>query len=183
MTDHQCLGSSKSTKLYVGGKEANKHLNKRSKHPHMSKTPVMGMVQRKSGDKHAKVVASVLPLPWKGYILPPIREHVMRATVIFTDEAPVYDSLRSMGYEHGRVHHTQKVYVSGAAHVNTLEGFWSLAKRGISGVYHNLSAKFLQNDLNEYAWRYNHKDDPRGHFMALLSRVASRADFRDSARQ
>jgi transposase len=98
----------------------------------------------------------------------------MPATAIFTDEAPVYDNLRGMGYRHGRVNHTQKVYISGEAHTNMIEGFWSLVKRGISGVYHNVSAKHLQSYLDEYVWRYNHKQDPRGHFNALLLRVAGR---------
>lgn len=76
------------------------------------------------------------------------------------------------GFGHGRVNHTAKVYVSGDAHTNTLEGFWSLVKRGISGVYHNVSAKHLQSYLNEYAWRYNHKDDKRDLFNQMISRVA-----------
>ncbi len=96
----------------------------------------------------------------------------MPATTVFTDEARFYQGLDSMGYDHGRVHHTANVYVSGEAHTNTIEGFWSLVKRGISGVYHNVSAKHLQSYLDEYAWRYNHKDDPRGHFNLLASRVA-----------
>ena len=156
---------------YFGGKEENKHLNKRTGTSRMAKTPVLGMVQRR-GKKSPRVIASVLPLPWKGYIHPPIRERVMPATTIFTDEAHHYKALRSMGFEHGRVNHSQKVYVSGEAHTNTIEGFWSLVKRGISGVYHNVSAKHLQSYFDEYAWRYNHKDDPRGHFNLLASRVA-----------
>jgi transposase-like protein len=154
---------------YFGGKESNKHLSKRSRHNKMGKQPVLGMIER-----GGRVVASVLPFQWKGYILPPIKEKVIRATQIYTDEAPVYKNLRGMGYKHGRVNHTQKIYVSGDAHVNTLEGFWSLAKRGISGVYHSVSAKHLQSYLNEYAWRYNHRRDPRGHFNALLLRTAAR---------
>jgi transposase len=74
---------------YFGGKESNKHLNKRNAHRNMGKTSVLGMVQRR-GKKSPRVIASVLPLPWKGYILPPIKERVMPATTIFTDEAPHY---------------------------------------------------------------------------------------------
>ena len=77
-----------------------------------------------------------------------------------------------MGYDHGRVHHTANIYVSGEAHTNTIEGFWSLVKRGISGVYHSVSEKHLQSYVDEYAWCYNHKDNPRGHFRLLASRVA-----------
>ncbi len=152
---------------YFGGKESNKHLDKRSRHPHMKKAAVLGMVER-----GGNVVASVIPFTWKGHILPPIKEKVLERTTVYTDEAPVYDNLPRMGYKHGRVHHTAKVYVSGDAHVNTLEGFWSLCKRGINGVYHSVSAKHLQSYLNEYAWRYNHRDNPRGHFNTLLRRPA-----------
>jgi hypothetical protein len=50
--------------------------------------------------------------------------------------------------------------VDGNVHTNTLEGFWSLVKRGIGGVYHSVSSKHLQSYLDEYAFRYNHRGDP-----------------------
>ncbi len=57
-------------------------------------------------------------------------------------------------------------------HTNTIEGFWSLAKRGISGVYHSVSTQHLQGYLDEYAFRYNHRDvGGRGMFDAFFSRV------------
>jgi ISXO2 transposase-like protein len=62
--------------------------------------------------------------------------------------------------------------VSGDAHTQTIEGFWSLVKRGISGVYHGVSAKHLQSYLDEYVFRYNSRDTTgRGMFDAFLSRV------------
>ncbi len=70
------------------------------------------------------------------------------------------------------LNHMEKVYVSGDVHTNTIEGFWSLVKRGIDGVYHNVSAKHLQGYLNEYSWRYNHRNDGRAMFAALLARAA-----------
>jgi ISXO2-like transposase domain len=62
--------------------------------------------------------------------------------------------------------------VEGDAHVNTLEGFWSLVKRGIGGVYHSVSTKHLQSYLSEYAWRYNRRNDGRASFRTLLLRAA-----------
>ena len=112
------------------------------------------MVERKG-----RVVASVIPFTWKGYIHGRIKEKVLEGTTVFTDESSYYDAMWRMGYQHKRVHHTQKVYVSGDAHINTLEGFWSLTKNGIRGVYRNVSAKHLQQYLDEYAFRFNH----RGH--------------------
>ena len=58
--------------------------------------------------------------------------------------------------------------MSGDVHTNTIEGFWSLVKRGIGGVYHAVSKKHLQGYLNEYAWRYNHRADGKAQFERLL---------------
>lgn len=76
-----------------------------------------------------------------------------------------------MGYQHKRVHHEAKVYVSGDAHTNTLEGFWSLVKRGISGVNHAVSAKYLQSYVNEFAFRTNHRKDEQPMFTTFLNRA------------
>ena len=70
------------------------------------------------------------------------------------------------------MNHSENVYVSGDVHVNTMEGFWSLLKRGIDGVYHSVSAKHLQGYLNEYAWRYNHRNQTQRMFETLLVRAA-----------
>ena len=164
------MGKVEMDESYFGGKDRNKHLSKRKGHAARweDKTTVFGMIERKG-----RVIAKVVPTPAKsGDILPHVLQRVIPSSVVFTDEARFYDPLARMGFRHGRVHHAANIYVSGDAHTNTIEGFWSLVKRGISGVYHNVSAKHLQSYLDEYAWRYNHKDDPRGHFNLLASRVA-----------
>ncbi len=170
-------GKVEMDEMLVGGIDKNRHLGKRlhGKGHYMGKKSVFGMVQRRDDESQARVVAKVVPTPPKsGDVLRHVRRYVMPASVVFTDESRFYESLNTMGYEHGRVHHTANVYVSGDAHTNTIEGFWSLVKRGISGVYHNVSKKHLQSYVDEYAWRYNHKNDPRGHFNLLASRVAHR---------
>ena len=63
--------------------------------------------------------------------------------------------------------------MSGTIHTNTIEGFWSLVKRGLDGVYHSVSAKHLQGYLNEYAWRYNPRNDGRAQFDSLIERAAT----------
>lgn len=154
----------------IGGKDTNRHLGNRLGYQghFRRKTAVFGMVER-GGRVVAKVVRTP---PRSGDVLPHVRRHVMPATTVFTDEARMYRTLPRLGYQHDRVYHSANIYVSGDAHTNTIEGFWSLVKRGISGVYHNVSAKHLQSYVDEYAWRYNHRDDPRGHFNLLASRVA-----------
>jgi transposase len=77
-----------------------------------------------------------------------------------------------MGYRHARIRHSERVYVMGDVHTNTIEGFWSLVKRGIDGVYHTVSRKHLQGYLNEYAWRYNQRFEGRDRFQLLLLRSA-----------
>ena len=80
------------------------------------------------------------------------------------------------GYRHRRINHTAKVYVVGDIHTNTIEGFWSLVKRGIGGVYHSVSQKYLQSYLNEYSFRYNHRLVSRPMFVALLDQVSVKAE-------
>jgi transposase-like protein len=104
--------------------------------------------------------------------MPHIEKRVMPASIIYTDELKSYDGLAKKGYQHDRVQHSEEVYVSRDVHTNTIEGFWSLTKRGVDGVYHSVSAKHLQGYLNEYAWRYNHGDDGRAQFQTLLLRAA-----------
>lgn len=58
-----------------------------------------------------------------------------------------------------------------AAHTNTIEGFWSLVKNGIRGVYHAVGHQHLQTYLNEYVFRYNHREDETPMFLTLLSRI------------
>ena len=105
-------------------------------------------------------------------VMPHITGRVLPASVIFTDEYKIYNPLGPSGYFHDRINHSAKVYVSGDVHTNTIEGFWSLVKRSIGGVYHAVSAKHLQGYLNEYAWRYNQRHSRRSKFEALLLRSA-----------
>src|SRR5207237_8997353 len=76
------------------------------------------------------------------------------------------------GYTHHRINHASKVYVMGDIHTNTIEGFWSLVKRGIGGVYHQVSQKYLQSYLDEYSYRYNRRDQGNLIFTSHLRRVA-----------
>jgi transposase-like protein len=102
-----------------------------------------------------------------------IRAHVLPSAIVYTDEATAYRGLAKHGYAHRRVHHSMKVYVDGDVHTNTIEGFWSLVKRGIGGVYHSVSAKYLQMYFDEYAYRYNHRHDTDDLFTLVMREAAS----------
>ena len=103
-------------------------------------------------------------------IRPLVDAHVLPASMVYTDEAAQYGLLRRNGYPHRRVHHAAHVYVDGDVHTNTIEGFWSLLKNGIRGAHRAVGADYLQDYVNEYAFRYNHRDDEQPMFRTIAER-------------
>ena len=160
------FGEVEVDETYVGGK----HSGKRGRGAE-GKTVVVGMVERKG---NARVV--VTPDVKAKTLLPIIQEHIPTAegTVIYTDELHSYDRLASLGYAHARVLHSAKKYVAGNAHVNNIEGLWSNIKRGIDGVNHAVSPKYLQGYLDNYVFRRNHRNDEQPMFVTLSGRVNSK---------
>jgi transposase len=171
--DGPLTGKVEADESFYGGLEKNKH---RSKRQHLGtggagKTAVVGLVERAG-----KVVAKVVPNTQAATLIPHIAQRVLPQSIIFTDEYVSYNPLEGTGYQHKRIHHGQGVYVSGDAHTNTIEGFWSLTKNGIRGVYHNVSAKYLQTYLNEYAFRFNRRKSLGRHnmFEAFTARITKK---------
>jgi transposase-like protein len=158
-------GEVEMDETYVGGRRRNGKRGRPSEDSH--KVPVFGMVER-SG----RVAAVAVRNAKTKTLMPHVRTRVLPESVVYTDELKSYDGLKQAGYQHRRIHHAEKVYVSGDVHTNTIEGFWSLVKRGINGVYHAVSAKHLQGYLNEYTFRYNHRGAERNQFRTLLLRAA-----------
>ena len=150
---------------YVGGKRRGK--TGRPGTGDKKKAAVFGMVERK-GRVSAVTVANAAART----LLPHIQQRVLPKSTVYTDEWKGYNHIGMSGYRHRRINHSERIYVSGDVHTNTIEGFWSLVKRGIGGVYHAVSAKHLQGYLNEYVWRYNLRHEPRGRFQSLLLRAA-----------
>jgi transposase len=139
------------------------------------KTPIVGIVERKG-----RVVAKATRELSAQKLLGMIREHVIPESTIYTDEYVPYSGIGKMpeGYQHKRIHHSSKVYVIGDIHTNSIEGFWSLIKRGIGGVYHAVSQKYLQSYLDEYSWRYNRRGQGNLIFKSILEQVSERAEER-----
>lgn len=156
---------------YIGG--TRKYGRGRPMAGDKKKRAVMGMVQR-GGSVIALSVNDVKGSTLLGHI----QKHVLPETMIFTDEFNAYHGVKHMPekkFRHKRIKHSAGVYVKGNVHTNTIEGFWSLVKRGIGGVYHSVSHKYLQSYLNEYSYRYNRRDAKEPMFTSLLSRVSERA--------
>ena len=132
-----------------------------------NKSKVIGATQRQG-----KVVARVSPDVKKTSLVPFITKNVDRDATLYTDEFPSYDIMSRIGYKHIRINHNARVYAIGKTHTNTIEGFWSLVKRGIDGVYHSVSPQYLQSYLNEYSFRYNHRKAETSMFKIFLSRIS-----------
>ena len=130
------------------------------------KTPVFGIAQRKG-----KVSATATNNLKIATVYPNIKERVVPESMVYTDEFLIYNGLKKQGYAHKRVHHASRVWVVGDAHTNTIEGFWSLLERGINGVYHAVSQKYLHSYINEYSFRYNHRKDEQPMFLTILCRI------------
>ena len=153
-----------SDETYIGGKEKNKHSDKRTKglQGGKGKAMVVGMIER-GGDLIAKHVDNK-----EGSVVEGIVEaYVEKGSNLMTDDAPAYVLVGSRNYVHRVVNHSAKQYVDGMCHTNTIEGFWSLLKRGIVGIYHSVSVKHLSRYCDEFSYRYNTRkisDVQRFHF-------------------
>ena len=181
-------GQVEMDEMYVGGKprladkrewaDAPSRAVAAQKWSHENKVPVFGMAQRNGArlpdqkPRGGKVVAYVVPKQPQAAIMGHIETHVDPSAVHYTDDARIYDRLPKDGRNRQTIKHSEGVYVSGDIHTQTIEGFWSLVKRGIDGTHHAVSAKWLQGYINEYVWRYNRRDDRRAMFLSLILRAA-----------
>ena len=141
-------------KAYIGGKD---------KMGHDDKTIVLGMVER-GGDIVTKIVKGRA----QHWVMSEILRHVKRGTRVATDMSTSFTGLKDDGYAHGRIDH-QKEHRRGQVHTNTIDGYWSQLKRGISGTYVSVSRKHLQKYLKEFEYRYNMRDLPEVMFDLLLA--------------
>ncbi len=146
---------------YVGGRRHGKRGRGAE-----GKAKVIGAVQR-----NGKVIAQVIPDVKRHTLVPFMVRKVDRSATLYTDTFPNYDHMTRIGYKHLRIAHSAKEYARGSVHTNSIEGFWSLLKRGIGGVYHSVSEKHLQSYINEYGFRYNHRKDEKPMFLTVLERV------------
>lgn len=158
--DFELEGTIEIDETFVGGKNKNRHRDKKVKHSQGrsfdDKTPVIGMVQR-NGFLVAKVIKST-----KGeYLAPVITQYASKDAVLYTDEWQGYNSVKSL-YEHDFIDHSVKQYCKGEVCTNRIEGFWGIFKRGIIGVYYKTSRKYLHYYVNEFVFRYNTRDYEEG---------------------
>lgn len=151
---------------YMGG--VRKYGTGRPMRGDLKKTCVVGIVQRK-GMAIAKTVESASSKELVGYI----RKHVVPGATVYTDQLNAYNTVgKGRRYNHRRILHSAGEYVRGDIHTNSVEGLWSLIKRGIGGVYHQVSPEYLQTYLDEYCFRYNRRHNGNLQFKAILERAS-----------
>jgi IS1 family transposase len=140
---------------YVGGKDQWRHWDKKSGGRGglaTGKTPVIGAVQRK-GNVIARVLRSVTAKSAETFVREVVSDKV---SLLATDDWSGYERLKKE-YPVGSVDHSKGQYVVGAVHTNTIEGFWSIFKRGVVGTFHKVSAKYMPLYVAEFQFRYNNR--------------------------
>lgn len=162
---------------YVGGREKNKHQDKRTPgtqgHNTKTKAAVVSIVERQ-GQVRAFHVQDSQQRTLHGLML----QNVALGSKVNTDQYVGYHGL-SAYYLHASVNHANGEYVVGDKYTNTVEGYFSLVKRSIYGIYHQVSKKHLQRYLDECSLRYNHRARDNGvGFVSLLENCQGRLTYK-----
>lgn len=158
---NQFSGPVEVDETFMGGKRANMS---NAKHKELEgtgrgavgKVAVVGVKDRESKQVSAKVVQSTDAAT----LIPFVESNAVEGSTIYSDDASAYHSLPTIfnDYRHESVKHSVKEYVRGQVHTNGVESFWSMLKRGYTGIYHKMSPKHLDRYVQEFAGRHNMRE-------------------------
>lgn len=179
--DEKLDGIVEADETFIGGKNKNRHRDKKVEKSQgrsfKDKTPVLGLLQR-----NGNLRAFVIPNTQARTLQPIIRSNVKKDSVFISDEWLGYSGL-GFDYDHHVVDHARKQYVdydNPEIHSNTIEGFWSILKRGYNGIYNWWSRKHMQRYVNEFVFRYNtRKVQIFDRFNLFLSRIGNRITYKE----
>jgi len=159
-------GPVEADETYIGGKAKNMHAKVRREKIRSrgltDKTPVVGVKDRATNQVAARVVDRTDAATLQGFV----HDHTEDDAMVFTDDARGYVGLP----HHASVSHSAGQYVDGMAHVNGMESFWAMMKRGLNGTYHHVSIKHLDRYVNEFAGRHNTRGLDTDKQMAVTER-------------
>jgi hypothetical protein len=138
---------------YIGGKEKNKHVGKRKAGNigGMGKEIAFAIVER-----GGRIRTQHVPEVTAKTLMPILRAQLDNGTWLMTDGAGQWRNAHR-DFKHDMVNHEIDEYVRGEAHTNTVEGYFSILKRGIMGTYHHVSQQHLKRYLGEFDFRYNER--------------------------
>lgn len=157
-------GVVEADETYVGGKTKNQHLRRRKQAYQKDKVPVVGIVER-----GGRVFAAVVQSTKAASVGPLIEASVDKGAIVITDDYPIYDGLKKLGFTHEVISHAQDSFVRGSVHTNTIENFWSCLKRTLKGTYVAVSPAHLNSYVAEQMFRFNVRkgftEEQRGHVL------------------
>lgn len=149
------MGIVEIDETYIGGKNKNRHADKRTPGRGTGNKEIVAGAVERQGNVVARVIRSTDARTMQAFV----REAVStKVDLLASDEHPSYHGLTD--YPHQFVRHSRGEYVVGAVHTSTIDGFWSLIKRGIVGTFHKVSAKYLPLYVAEFEFRYNNRNNP-----------------------
>lgn len=158
---------------YIGGK------NKGAGRGTDNKIPVVSLVER-----NGRVRSFPMFRVTAGNLKRVLRENIAPTAQIMTDQFAAYAGLEKHFVSHDTVNHSKKEWVRGKAHTNTVEGYFSLLKRGITGTFHHVSSQHLHRYLSEFDFRYNTRkaNDRVRAVLATRGIEGKRLQYRDPRR-
>lgn len=169
---------------FIGGKEKNKHKRQRNSKNigGMCKEAVFSLVER-----GGKVRSQRVPSVSARTLRPILVEQIDKATTLYTDDAGQYRHMHK-DFSHDVINHSIDEYVRGECHTNTIESYFALVKRGITGTYHHVSPQRLKRYLGEFDYRYNERqslevDDHLRMEKSVKGIVGKRLTYRRTCRE
>lgn len=170
-------GDVEADETFIGGNEKNKHQHNKTEGNQgrsvKTKSAVAGVIER-GGELIAKKVPDTTGRNLKSFIY----KHVELGSNLHTDEWWGYHRLGKV-FNHKIIKHKEGENVNGNTHTNTLEGFWSLLKRGVVGIYHSMSDKHLQRYIDEFVFRYNTRNYTESdRFNLMLDNIGNHITYK-----